>query len=370
MVSRTHRLILAVAVLLAIAPWRSAATPMDDLPGVRGSLYESPSHGWILIADEPPWRIADAASNGVRDMVRLIADAGDGADDVFISYLDDGRGTEGCVGDLIDSLAAAYEGYPLQGWDEPEPSVSPFADDGETWVYARVVRSQEPGQDIRAVLHCTEHPESALIIGTMRLQSERDFEEGLGLPLLAPVWPGNGHTGQPRDPVEQQSGPGEGVVRFLFTGWTESKGGYAFPFSCINQESFTPPSDPPPGTGYFACDGRIANVDIVPATVDLTTIVLGCERVPAGDDLPPGCTGELVAPDAFELLQPPVTVNGPIVTLAPGEFAEVVLWYALPEGDVPFDIYYLDPLQHAPVLVGPTSFTAGTGSRPKVRLGR
>jgi hypothetical protein len=54
--------------------------------------------------------------------------------------------------------------------------------------------------------------------------------------------------------------------------------------------------------------------------------------------------------------------------LQPGESADVVLWYALPEGDPPLDILYLEP--DRTVRVGPTFYSAGSGSRPRVRLGR
>ena len=48
--------------------------------------------------------------------------------------------------------------------------------------------------------------------------------------------------------------------------------------------------------------------------------------------------------------------------------ADVVLWYSLPGGDAPLDIYYVEPDRL--VLVGPTFFSEGTGSRPRVRPGR
>ena len=73
-------------------------------------------------------------------------------------------------------------------------------------------------------------------------------------------------------------------------------------------------------------------------------------------------------PSHYEVLQGPASAAGPELTLQPGESAEVVLWYALPEGDPPLDILYLEP--DRTVRVGPTFYSAGSGSRPRVRLGR
>jgi hypothetical protein len=59
---------------------------------------------------------------------------------------------------------------------------------------------------------------------------------------------------------------------------------------------------------------------------------------------------------------------GPVLTLAPEESVDVLVWFALPAGYPPESIYYVEPDRL--VYVGPTYFTQGSGSRPKVRLGR
>ena len=164
------------------------------------------------------------------------------------------------------------------------------------------------------------------------------------------------------------SGDEQGVVRFLARGWPVTDP-YSFPFWCIDQESFPRPVDaPPPDRGWFACDGQIANVDIMPATIDIEKIALGCLNEPIEDEIPGECPSEPVGPSHFEVLQGPAGAAGPVLDLQPGESVDVVLWYALPEGYPPFVILYLEP--DRTVRVGPTFYSAGSGSRPRVRLGR
>src|SRR4051794_7144792 len=129
------KMLLIVAVLVLWSSPDGTRAQTGDSPGVRGSLYESPTFGWILVAPEPDCVISDAGSEGSQDWVRLTTSAGDGAEDILMSYLDDGRGTEGCVRDLVDTVAAAYEGSPLQGWRAPEVE---FSSEGEWVAHARV----------------------------------------------------------------------------------------------------------------------------------------------------------------------------------------------------------------------------------------
>jgi hypothetical protein len=160
-------------------------------------------------------------------------------------------------------------------------------------------------------------------------------------------------------PPDGQDNPG--VVRFLARGWPTDESGYPFPFSCIHQEIFSRPAEPPPpDRGWYACDGQIANIDVVPVTIDLTAIVIGCENLDPGP-VPPGCPDKPVAPSQFEILAGPRGDGGPLITLQPGEAVEVVLWYALPGGAPPQELSYVEPDRL--VLVGPTFFTQGTGSQ-------
>jgi hypothetical protein len=362
--------LLSLALLLAAAlPARATALVQSaSSPGVRGSLYESPTYGWILIAQQPEWSIANASSANDVDGVHLVANVGDGADDYFVSAMDDGRGAEGCVHDLVQSLAAAYPNTPLQGWHGPEVEYSEMHEPDEFYAYASVPNA-DPDRAILAYLQC-HRSQQGLLIGETLLRTARDVNGPTAdFPLLAPMWPGDGHTGRARGGGSPDGVTTPGVVRFLARGQPAGESGFPFPFSCIDQESLTRPSTPPPPErGWFACDGQIANVDIVPAAIDLQRIVLGCDPVPAVESLPSGCTGALVAPSQYEVLSGPPGANGPTVTLEPGESVEVALWYVLPGGDAPLEIYYQEP--DRTVVVGPTFFTEGTGSRPRVRLGR
>jgi hypothetical protein len=362
---RLRVLSVIVAVLLpsVMVFSDSARAQADGVPSVRGPLYESPTFGWILLVPEPGWEIASVEEAGGHETVHLVSTVGDGADAFLIAAADDGRGADGCVQGMIDSLGAAYAGYPLQGWYEAGFGIDEWTPD-EFLARVRVVMSDDPALDILAFLECKRGRDGILIAQTL-LRTARDVEGSDQIPLLEPLWPGEGHTGRSgRNPAT----PEEGVLRFLARTWPATEA-YPFPFWCVDQETFSRPTEAPPsGHGWFACDGQIANIDVVPATVDLENIVLGCTNIPMAADPPSGCPGEAVAPSHYEVLQGPAGASGPVIALQPGESVEVVLWYSLPAGDPPLDILYVEP--DRTIVAGPTFYTSGTGNRPRVRLGR
>ena len=57
-----------------------ARAQTDSVPSVRGTLYESPSFGWILLVPQPAWEVASAESEGGYDTLHLISTVGDGSD--------------------------------------------------------------------------------------------------------------------------------------------------------------------------------------------------------------------------------------------------------------------------------------------------
>jgi hypothetical protein len=295
-----------------------------------------------------------------------VANAGDNPEQIFVSYLDDGRGVDGCVSDLVDSLAASFPGDPLQGWREPEIELTSF-DAGSAAAYVRVVRSLGAGLDILAFLQCTRNDDDPLIMADAYLRTERDMDANLEIPQVAPQWPGAGHTGRPR--AEGETVPNQGVVRFVSREWVDLRDPFAFPFNCNDQDTFERPAEPPPPQrGWYACNGQIVNVDVVPATIDLGDIGLGCQV--EDEERPFNCPAEPIPPSFFEVLQGPPGVDGPVITLAPGEAVTVVLWYALPPGEPPWHLLYREPGRETPVLAGSTFFTQGTGSAPIVIIGR
>ena len=363
---RLRMLSVLVAMLLPLVMFFSspARAQTDSIPSVRGTLYESPSLGWILLVPQPAWEVASTESDAGYETVHLVSTVGDGSDAFIVATGDDGRGAAGCLDDMLAGLTSAYDGYSLQGWFEPEIERDEF-DVDDLVARARVVMSDDPAFDILAFVECKRGADDTLI-GQALLRTARDVEN-TGIPSLVPLWPGDGHTGQPRAGREPSSDE-QGVVRFLARGWPVTDG-YPFPFWCIDQESFARPAEaPPPDRGWFACDGQIANIDVMPATIDLEKIALGCLNEPIDDEIPAGCPSEPVVPSHFEVLQGSASASGPVLDLQLGESAEVVLWYALPEGDPPLDILYLEP--DRTVRVGPTFYSAGSGSRPRVRLGR
>jgi hypothetical protein len=363
---RLRVLALLVATLLPSVMFFSgpARAQTDRVPSVRGTLYESPSLGWILLVPQPAWEVASAESEGGYDSVHLVSTIGDGSDAFIVATGDDGRGAAGCLDDMLANLASAYEGYPLRGWFELDVERDEV-DPDDLIARARVALSDDPAFDILTLVECKRGQDGTLI-GQALLRTAQDVEN-TEIPSLVPLWPGDGHTGQPR--AGQEPGSDEqGVVRFLARGWPVTDP-YSFPFWCIDQESLPRPANaPPPDRGWFACDGQIANIDTIPATIDIEKIALECLDESIEDEMPAGCPSEPVGPSHFEVLQGPGNATGSVLTLQPGESAEVVLWYALPEGYPPLDIVYLEP--DRTVRVGPTFYSAGSGSRPRVRLGR
>jgi hypothetical protein len=356
-------LLVLVVASLSIPGTRAQS---DNQPGVRGTLYESPSFGWILLVQQPDWTIVEAASQGGIDAVHLHSEVGDGADQFFISRLDDGRGSEGCIDDIVGGLASMFKGQALQGWNQPDIEFGPNGSDGQM-ATVRVISKDDPDQDVLAYADCTGN-QDGLLIGSLLLRTARDLDGDFSLATEGPLWPGDGHTGRARGPQSPDGEENPGVVRFLARDYPLDGSGYAFPFSCLGQESFTRPAEPPPpDRGWYACDGRIVNVDVVPVTIDVTDIVIGCENLAPGDH-PSGCPDEPVAPSYYDVLSGPSGAGGPVLTLAPGESAAVVLWYALPGGDPPLELYYAEPDRL--VLVGPTFFSEGTGTRAPVIIGR
>lgn len=363
MTMHRHMLLLVVAVWLSISPAIIVSAQSGDLPGVRGTLYESPSFGWILFLPGGTWRVAESDSSEGLDYLHLTSTAGDGADHYFQSYPDDGRGAAGCIDDTVALLADISPDQPLEGWSGEEIDLFDAGSDRQT-ARVRIVDPVDPDFDILALIQCSLANDGLLIADAL-VQSARDME-ALTNPLTAtPLLPGEGHTGRARLEGTDAS-PTNGVVRFLARGNDPLNA--QFPFSCIHQEEFDRPADPPPpGTGFFACDGQIANIDIVPASVDLADLAMGCASAPAAEARPPECPDAPIRPSHAEILRAPAT-DGSVVTLQPGESADVVVWFSLPEGDPPLDVLYLEPDRQ--VVVGPSFFSAGTGSRPKVRIGR
>src|SRR5215218_7211322 len=324
---RLRVLAALVAMLLPLVVFFSgpAKAQTVGVPSVRGTLYESPSFGWVLLVPQPAWEVVSTESEGGYDSVHLVSAVGTGSDAYFVATGDDSRGAAGCLDDMLASLATAYDGDPLQGWFEPDIERDEY-DPDDLIARARVVMSDDPAFDILAFVEC-KRGQDGLLIGQTLLRTAQDVEN-TEVPLLLPLWPGDGHTGQARAGREPGSDE-QGVVRFLARGGPVTDP-YSFPFWCIDQESFPRPADPPPpDRGWFACDGQIANIDVMPATIDIEKIALGCLNEPT-DEVPAGCPSEPVAPSHLEVLEGPANATGPVLELQPGETADVVLWYALP----------------------------------------
>jgi hypothetical protein len=366
-VHRRLRLVIALCFLastVASIPGARVQAQDASLPGVRGSLYESPSFGWIVIAPPGEWSFSDSYTENGADIVFLTTSKGENREQFFISRLDDGRGSRGCAEDTLDLVASSSTNQQLTGWDEPDFSILEFAPNQHGFRFA--VRDPiDSSDDVLVFIECMLSDER-LLIASVSLRSPLAMDSPDASMWPSPLWPRDGHTGQPRETTAAPL-PGNGVVRFLSRS-DQATAPFHYPFSCMDQESFTPPADiPAPGYGYLACSGQIANVDTVPATVDLAQLQLGCIAAFEGVD-DPACPASPIPPSHGELLRAPAESSGTLLTLQPGESAEVVLWYTLPEGDIPLAVLFVEPDRQ--LLAGPTSFSAGTGSRPKVRAMR
>ena len=105
-----NRVLTRILILILLAPLAPfglapAAELANDLPGVRGSLYESPSYGWTLIID-PAWSVDDATSDDEVDTLTLSVNTLPGVSaSVFIqSFPGDERD---CLRGTIDQLEDA-----------------------------------------------------------------------------------------------------------------------------------------------------------------------------------------------------------------------------------------------------------------------
>ena len=72
---RLRVLSVLVAMLLPLVMFFSgpARAQTDSVPSVRGTLYESPSFGWILLVPRPAWEVDSAESEGGHDTVHLVS---------------------------------------------------------------------------------------------------------------------------------------------------------------------------------------------------------------------------------------------------------------------------------------------------------
>jgi hypothetical protein len=359
-ISRWRFLLLILLLPLTAFPIGAAGAQDEELPGVRGSLYESPTFGWILVAPAAEWSFVNAESVGGYDTVHLVSKTGDGARHYFFSWSDDGRGEQGCLHDLVDSLASSHQWYVLEGRSEPGVGLGGLGA-GAATARARLVTSGDPEMDLLAFIMC-ERDTEGLLIGSVLLRRARDLETDADLPLLEPLWPGQGHTGRPRAGSTFDT-PATGVVRFAGANET---GGFA-PFQCGDREPSASLGDPPPNTGWLICAGTIVNLDVLPAMVDLTAIRLGCARA-SRDDAGASCPSTPLAPTFVHVLKPEEAEDraGPLLTLPPGTTAAVALWYAVPDGAVPFDLLYLEPDRS--VFVGPTLGTESQGNQPVMAI--
>lgn len=361
--SRMTRCLLAIvlgwASVLPLAGLTAAQG--DDLAGVRGSLFESPALGWIaLLPQGGGWHFIAASSEAGGDLVQALHPSG--VSETVIGYQAAGDDAAACAQLLLGSLATAYPDVELTGWHDDEITFETFSPE---MALVQALVPDPAGDDVFAYISCQKHP-GDLLLGDMLLQPNSVLESGdVPTPLMVQP-PGQGNTGRPR-PAGSSAAPG--VMLFAGRGAPVLEMGASYPFSCVDQESFALPPDPlPAGRGYFACDGQVVNADNHPVTVDLAGFALGCLRGLLVDPEAGPCPEAPVRASHAEVLSTTGQVDGATVTLAPGESVELVLWFTLPEGLPPQDLLYLDGEQT--FQAGPTYFSAGLGSRPRVRMTR
>lgn len=358
-----HGLLALGLAGLSLLPPVEAATAQDaDFPGVRGNLYESPAFGFVVMLPQGgDWSFQSASSDAEGDYVQMIHPSG--VVELVSGYQDASGDAEGCVQSMLDALAAAYPDAALTGWQGEELAIDSFFPGDAR---AQVLVPDPAGDDIFAAISCASQP-GELLLADLLLQPNSVVESG-GTPDAPLVQaPGRGNTGRP---WLEAATPPPGVVLFAATGLPVLTGEASLPFSCLDQESFEVPADPAPeGTGYFACNGQAINVDDRPATIDLAGFALGCAPGLPVDAGAGACPDAPVRASHAQVLDTSTgMVDGATVTLNPGEYADLVLWFTLPEGLPPQDVLYIEG--EATFQVGPSYFSAGVGSRPRVRMTR
>jgi hypothetical protein len=343
-------------------PLAGATTAQEgDLPGVRGNLYESPAFGFVVMAPpESGWEFQTASSDAEGDYVQAMHPSG--VVELVSGYQDPGIDAAGCAQGMLDALAAAYPDAEVTGWQGDALAI-----DTSSPNMARVqALVPDPAGDVFAFISCTLNP-GDLLLADLFLQPDSVVESGETPDSLLVQAPGRGNTGRP---WLDAATPAPGVVLFAARGLPVLTGEVSIPFSCLDQESFEVPADPAPeGLGYFACDGQAANVDDHPVTLDLAGFAIGCLPGLPVDPEAGACPEEPVRASHAQVLDTSTgEVDGATVTLDPGEYADLVVWFALPEGLPPQDVLYIEG--DATFQVGTSYFSAGVGSRPRVRMTR
>jgi hypothetical protein len=358
-----HGLLALGLAGLGLLPMAGTTSAQDgDLVGVRGNLYESPAYGFIVMAQpESGWTFQSAGSDANGDYVQ--ANLPSGAVEVVSGYEQVGINAEGCVQGMLEALAAAYPDSELTGWDGEDLAINV---DSPYLASVQAFLPDPAGDDAFAAITCTLNP-GDLLVADLLLQPNSALENGEAAVAMLVQAPGQGNTGRP---WLDTSAPPPGVVLFAARGLPVATGEVSIPFSCLDQESFEIPADPlPEGMGYFACDGQVANVDDHPVTLDLGGFALGCFPGLVVDPEAGACPDAPVPASHAQMLDTSTgEVDGATITLDPGEYADLVLWFTLPEGLPPQDILYIEGDET--FQAGTSYFAAGMGSRPRVRMTR
>jgi hypothetical protein len=314
-----------------------------------------------MLPQDGGWEFQTASSDAEGDYVQALHPSG--VVELVSGYQDASVDAEGCVQGMLDALASAYPDAELTGWQGEEPAIfSPLPNAAQV----QVLVPDPAGDDVFASINCTLNP-GDLLLADLLLQPNSAIESGAAPASLLVQAPGQWNTGRP---WLDASTPAPGVVLFAARGLPVPAGQISVPFSCLDQESFELPSDPAPeGLGYFACDGQAANVDDQPVILDLDGFAIGCLPGQPVDPEAGACPDAPVFASHAQVLDTSTgEVDGATVTLDPGEYADLVLWFTLPEGLPPQDVLYIEG--DANFQAGPSYFSAGVGSRPRVRMTR
>jgi hypothetical protein len=362
--------LLTVAVIAGIAPAARAATA-QDLPGVRGRLYESPTYGYTIVWDPKDWRAVAASTKNGDDAVRLKRGSSLLSLEGFTGYDGD---PFSCLADIAGYLEQTTAAVGLRQQDKG--GLNPFGI-GYYEVWEGTVTDKSGAQTATSwYVECGYLSQTAVIRLTLSAPADL-YERAVraATPIINGVRPGPfGWTPIPPDKANDL--PKSGLLDI----------GAGVQFHSDDDLAAAHP-----GRAVFTVDLTVENVDVVAAPFDLGRIVFDVQKPTFGNlvtgkvvdfaDMPivfgriafQVGGADAVPPESAAWIDGVADTARPDQTLKPGDVATASLLFAIPTaggsseatGCVDYHISDQDSFELACVPVK----NGGTRSSPRLRVG-